>query len=161
MQGTDTVKLDLVRGKPAQAIYAYDDETGILALRLAGADAGSVGTIELSDLGGGIVLLLTSGGAIDGVEIVVWPVVAPDTRLAPPRPTGAGVVTAPAGVDEIECELSCRVDEGGSTLHLVVEGATAEQTIRVADKLMVDLDEDSELAGIWLLQVPQGVSAAV
>ena len=41
------------------------------------------------------------------------------------------------------------------------EDGFATHTIRIADKILVDLDDDYELVGLWLLELPGGISVTV
>jgi hypothetical protein len=157
----ELARFEFISSEPKISTYAYDSETGILSLRLNSTDTGQQGALEVSDAEGGFVLLHTRAGMVDGVEVVIWPELDVDGELDDPAVTDTGLVVPPLEIDELECELNVRVSASGAALRISVNDGYPNQTVRIADKLLLDLDEDSELTGIWMLDVPEGVAVTM
>src|SRR5882724_2263520 len=87
------------RGKPPRMAYRWDPETDILTGSVKGSakDGGDglTGSVELEGSDGSFILLDVSGGAIRGVEVVVWPDVRTVGSLAPPDRAEEGDVVLP------------------------------------------------------------------
>ncbi len=157
----ELARFEFIPSEPSTASYAYDSETGILSIRFDSPPSGEQGAIELSDVGGGILFLHTKSGVVDGLEIVIWPVLDADGEVDDPIPTDAGIVVPPLEIDEVDCELVTRVNSVGTIVHIAVNDGYAEKTIALADNFLLDVDEDSELTGIWMLDVPEGVAVTM
>jgi hypothetical protein len=150
---------------PLPAIrWRWDAETDILSGSFRGERSGGLdGAIELTDAEGAVVVIDIADGAIAGVDVVVWPEVA--TARSLPLPEGAKparlVLAQPRRMRgalsyEVETELTLRSTPAEHTYHLAVGEGELEvgRTIRVADNLWVELDEDAGLVGLWLAGVP-------
>jgi hypothetical protein len=81
--------------------------------------------------------------------------------LEPPEPSKDGQVTFPdrrsqPGVAAVEVDTPLTVDKNQteSVFHIRVGRQRATTVIRVADHLLVELDKQSRIAGLWLLDVP-------
>ena len=97
-----------------------------------------------------------------GVDVVTWP---DDVRtvasLAPPSATKEGQVTFPGrrsqpGVSAVEVDTALTVDknETESVFHIRVGRQRTATVVRVADHMLVEVDKQSRIAGLWLLEVP-------
>lgn len=146
--------------------YRWDRETDILAGRIEPAPQGRgyTGSVEFEGADGAFVLMEVEQGTVCGVEVVVWPPVEKVPALVPPLDAPMGRVTVPArpsqpgvGAVELDASLSAMVTEDERTIHLEVGGDDGDHEIRpvrVADRLVIELDEDDAIAGFWLLDVP-------
>ena len=97
-----------------------------------------------------------------GVDVVTWP---DDVRtvasLAPPATSKEGQVTFPdrnsqPGVSAVEVDTALTVDknEKESVFHIRVGRQRPATIVRVADHMLVEIDKQSRIAGLWLLDVP-------
>ena len=153
-------------GKLPRMSYRWDAETDILtgSVKGAGADEqpdGLTGSVELEGVDGSFVLLDVAGGSIRGVEVVVWPDVRTVSTLAPPPDVMDADVLLPnrrsqPGIAALEVDTPLTIETNGAeSLFRVRVGVSRKvDTVRVADGLLVELDERGELAGLWLVGVP-------
>lgn len=140
--------------------FHWDPETEILAGRHplpAGAD-GFSGAWELESPTGAVVILETAGGALCGIEVVVWPDVERAAQLVAPYgvPEGRVVLSAPEGsraLIEVETPISADATTNETLIRLRF-GPAAARTVRVAENVLADLDERGRLAGLWLERLP-------
>lgn len=154
-------KHEALRGTVPSIGFRWDTETEILSGRFAPAGgAGFTGAIEFGSPEGAFVLLEVERGTICGVEVVVWPsveeqrhLVAPD---APPARLTVASRGANAGIDviEIEAEMLCFTTPDERTFHFVIGEDRDAEPVRVADRLLVEVDDDGDVAGLWLLDIP-------
>ncbi len=155
------------KGKAPRISYRWDAETDILtgavkgAARDEGKDAGLTGSVELEGVDGSFVLLDIAGGSIRGVEVVVWPDVRTVSALAPPAEVADADVLLPnrrsqPSVAAIEVDAPLTIETNGAeTVFRVRVGVSRKvEVVRVAEGLLVELDEKHELAGLWLVGVP-------
>ena len=154
------------KGKAPRISYRWDAETDILtgAVKGGGADekeAGLTGSVELEGADGSFVLLDVAGGSIRGVEVVVWPDVRTVATLAPPAEVADADVVLPnrrsqPSIAAIEVDTPLTIETNGSeSLFRVRVGVSRKvEVVRVAEGLLVELDEKHELAGLWLVGVP-------
>ncbi len=143
--------------------YKWDAETDILtgAIKAGHKKAGGLtGSVELEGSDGSFILLEVAGGAICGVEVVVWPDVRTAT-LAVPATVTEGDVLLPTrrsqptvAAVEVDTALTIDTNAAESVFHVRLGPARHADVVRVADGLLVEVDEDGELAGLWLLDVP-------
>src|SRR3990172_1835280 len=101
------------------------------------------------------------GGGVGGVGVVVWPepqtvpgLTAPAARergrlVLPARPSQPGIAAV-----EVDTHMVAEKTPDDSTIHLRVGPQRRVKLIQVAENLVLELDEASEIAGFWLLQVP-------
>jgi len=151
-------------GRVPHISYRWDPETDILTgtiksgLKKAG---GLNGSVELEGGDGSFVLLDVAGGAIHGVEVVVWPDVRTTAALAPPQEVESGDVLLPTrrsqpsvAAVEVDTALAIETNTSESVFHVRLGPPRQTRAVRVADGLLVELDEQEDLAGLWLLDVP-------
>jgi hypothetical protein len=152
-------------GKLPKVTYRWDAETDILTVACKGAGKngkGLSGTVDLEGADGSFVVLDVAEGALRGLDVVTWP---DDIRtidvLLPPADPKEGTVLFPArssqpGVAAVEVDTPLTMEKNAteSVLHLRVGRTRAAQAVRVGDHLLVEIDKQSHLAGIWLLEVP-------
>lgn len=122
---------------------------------------GYTGTVEMTDEEGSTVLLDIGGGVLCGVDIVVWPEVTALPGLASPVEARVAQVVVPgrsprrgAAALEFDTTISLAADPDARTFHLRVGTRRPVEPIRVADRLVVEVDAANRLAGLWLDEVP-------
>lgn len=143
--------------------WRWDAETEILSggFRPETGQAGYTGTIELNDEEGSIAVLDIVGGVFCGLDMVVWPELVVLDGLAAPAGGRDGTLVVPSrtgrrGIAALEFDttLSVSTDPVERTFHLRIGTRRPVEPVRVADKLLVEVDASHRLAGFWLEQVP-------
>ena len=157
-------RIEPLSGKLPKVTYRWDPETDILTVACKGVPKGNGmnGTVDLEGGDGSFVVIDVAGGALRGVDVVTWP---DDVRtvaaLVPPEASKQGQVTFPQrrsqpDVAAVELDTALTVDKNQteSVFHIRVGGKRAATVVRVADHMLVEVDKQSRIAGIWLLEVP-------
>jgi hypothetical protein len=144
--------------------FRWDAETDILtgAVKSGAKKTGGLnGSVELEGSDGSFVLLDVSGGVIRGVEVVVWPDVRTSPGLSAPPVVQDGDVMLPTrrsqpsvAAVEVDTALAIETNPAESVFHVRLGPARQARVVRVADGLLVEVDEHDEVAGLWLLDVP-------
>jgi hypothetical protein len=162
---TVAVQLEPAVGVPA-VDYRWDADTDILTARLRGAGgrAGMSGSVELEGSDGSWLILDLAAGCIDGVEVAVWPDVHKHRGLAPPAAENARVVVPSSGdgrevaAVEVETRLMAEADDTQRVIHFRLGARRPVRTVRLGADLLLDVDPQSRIAGVWLLNVPPNPS---
>jgi len=151
-------------GRVPHISYRWDPETDILtgAIRSGAKKGGGLtGSVELEGSDGSFVLLDVSGGVIRGVEVVVWPDVRTAADLAAPAAVEDGDVMLATrrsqptvAAVEVDTALAIETNAAASVFHVRLGPARHTKVVRVADGLLVEMDEQGEVAGLWLLEAP-------
>lgn len=150
-------------GPPPAVEYRWDPDTDILSARLHPlADEGAAGSLEVAGDDGSWLIVDLAAGRVAGIEVAVWPDVRKHPRLRPPESPldGRAVVRTAArpGAGVTALEMSGAVlaesDADERTIHFRLGGAERARTLRVGRDLLLDLDAESRLAGVWFLNVP-------
>lgn len=151
-------------GGAAPAVeYRWDPDTEILSAQLnpRATGTGMSGSVEVEGSDGSWLILDLSAGRINGVEVAVWPEVNKRNTLKPPGTIEDGHVLVPsrrsqAGVASLEVETAvlAEADEAERVFHFTLGKARHTRTVRFARDLLLDLDGSSNLAGLWMLNVP-------
>jgi hypothetical protein len=157
-------QIEPLEGKLPKVSYHWDPETDILSVACKGAGkaTGLNGTVDLEGGDGSFVVIDVAGGCLRGVDIVTWP---DDIRtrddLAVPASAKEGRVVFPGrksqpavAAVEVDTALTVEKNETESVLHIRVGRQRVAQVVRVADRLLVEMDRNSRLAGLWFLDVP-------
>ena len=143
--------------------WRWDAETDILSgsFSVSEPQAGYNGSVELNDEEGSVAVLDVNGGMLCGLDLVVWPDVVVLAGLAPPVEARTGMVVVPsrtarrgAGSLEFDTTLSISSDPSERIFHLRIGPRRPVEPVRVADKLLVEVDAGQRLAGFWLEAVP-------
>ena len=153
------------KGKPPRVSYRWDTETDILTGAIKGNQAekpdGLTGSVELEGSDGSFILLDVSGGAIRGVEVVVWPDVRTVHTLQPPASPADGDVMLPTrksqpavAAIEVDTPLTIETNPSESVFRVRIGPSRKVDVVNVAEGLLIELDEQQELAGLWLVGVP-------
>jgi len=159
-------RIEPLNGKLPKVTYRWDPETDILTVACKGVAKGNGmnGTVDLEGGDGSFVVIDVAGGALRGLDVVTWPEdVRTIASLAPPSPdtTKEGQVTFPdrrskGAVEAVELDTALTVDKNPneSVFHIRVGRQRAATVVRVGDHLLVEVDKQSRIAGLWLLEVP-------
>jgi hypothetical protein len=157
-------RIEPLDGKLPKVAYRWDPETDILSVACKGASkaTGLTGTVDLEGADGSFVVIDVAGGVVRGVDVVTWPddIRTVDT-LAPPEPTKDGRVVFPSrnsqpGIAAVELDTALTIEKNPaeSVFHIRVGRQRASTVVRVADHLLMEVDKQTRLAGLWLLEVP-------
>ena len=157
------VQLEPSSGSPAAVDYRWDTDTDILTARLpAPADGtGPSGSLEIEGPDGAWLILDVEQGWLVGVEVAVWPEVQKRAQLRPPVAAEDVRVVVPLGASEpgaalleVETPLHGESDEAERVIHFRIGVAREVRTVRLGRNLLLDLDTQGRIAGLWLLDVP-------
>lgn len=157
-------KVEPLEGKLPKVTYTWDTETDILSVACKGTSkaTGLNGTVDLQGDDGSFVVMDVAGGVLRGLDVVSWP---DDVRvvadLAEPEGAKDGRVVFPSrqsqpGVAAVEVDTALTVDKNASesVFHIRVGRIRPTSVVRIADHLLVEVDKQSRLVGLWLLEVP-------
>ena len=156
-------RVEPMSGKLPSINWRWDPETDILAGSFKGKEksGGLTGTVELTDEEGSIAVVDVAGGVVRGLDVVVWPEVSTVPGLAPPAPDKDGRVIIPSrpsqpGIASVEVDttLSVSTNPGETVFHLRIGTKREVEVVRIADNLMVEVDQKRRIAGFWLTNVP-------
>jgi hypothetical protein len=149
--------------------YRWDADTDILTALLNGGPKGTgisgtsgmSGSVEVEGSDGSWLIFDVSSGRIAGVEVAVWPDVRKVGGLAAPADATPSFVTIPSrpsqpGIAslEIDTRLVADADASERTIHFRFGAARVTRAVRVAQDLILDVDDSNHIAGVWLLNVP-------
>ena len=157
------VQLEPPSGSPAAVEYRWDPDTEILSARISprAAGAGMSGSVGLEGSDGSWLILDVTAGAINGVEIAVWPDVRRLSTLAPPAQIEDALVVVPARRSqpdiaslEMDTRLTAEADPAQRNFHFRLGRPRLARTIRLGGDLLLDIDDKSHITGLWLLNVP-------
>ena len=104
-------------------------------------------------------VLETAGGVLCGIEVVVWPDVERARSLVAPHDAPAARVglVVPDGtvgsVIEVETVITAAAPQSETLIHLSL-GAPRARSVQAAENVVVDLDAEGRLAGLWLQDLP-------
>lgn len=151
-------------GKAPHATWKWDAETDILTGAVKGGGKGKgglSGSVELEGGDGSFILLDVADGAIRGVEVVVWPDVRTVASLALPADAADGDVVLPerkAHVEvaavEVDAAITIETNAAESLFRIRIGPSRRARAVKVADGLVVEVDERGEMSCLWLSGVP-------
>jgi len=159
---TIAVELQPTSGAPPVVHYRWDADTDIFSATLpAGAPGGEPsGAVEIEGTDGSWVVLDLRGGRIVGVEVALWPDVHRNSTLVAPRASERADVVVPlrpqAGAATLEVEASMRAeaDDPEQVVYFRIGDRREVRSIRFGSDLLLDVDRQGRLAGLWFLNVP-------
>ena len=143
--------------------YRWDTDTDILTARLAGAATGGgmSGSVGLEGADGSWLILDVAAGRILGLEVAVWPNVHKRPALVPPQTIEDALVVIPARASqpgiaslEVDTPLMAEADADRRVFHFRVGARRDVRTVRLGTDFLLDIDPQSRIAGLWLLNVP-------
>jgi hypothetical protein len=157
-------RIEPLEGRLPKVTYHWDPETDILSVACKGGGkaSGLNGTVDLEGSDGSFVVIDVSGGCLRGVDVVTWPddirtrddLAIPDSAkearvVFPSRKSDSGVAAV-----EVDTALTVEKNQTESVFHLRVGRARPAMVVRIADRLLVEVDKASRLAGLWFIDVP-------
>jgi hypothetical protein len=157
------VQLEPANGTPPEVEYKWDADTDILSAQLKTRNNGDgmSGSVEVEGRDGSWIILDVAEGRINGVEVAVWPDVRKLASLAPPvQIEDARVMlpsdrTAPSIASmEVDTPLVAEADSSERVIHFKLGKTREARTVRVGRDFLLDVDRQSQIAGLWLLNVP-------
>lgn len=157
------VQLEPRTDKAPKVKYTWDADTEILSAHLRpGSEAsGLSGSVGLEGSDGSWVILDVNGGRINAVEVAVWPEVQQRPGLEVPKKVEEAAVLIPAARSsrevksvEVATSLSAESDPAKSTIHFRLGKASKTRAIRLATDILLDVDANNRVTGLWLLNVP-------
>ena len=163
------VQLEPRAEKTPRVKYTWDSDTEILSAHLKpGSDgSGLSGSVGLEGTDGSWVILDLNGGRINAVEVAVWPEVQQRPALAAPAEVEDAVVLIPSARSsreirsvEVATSLTAEADPARKTIHFRLGKAAETRAIRLATDILLDVDAQNRVAGLWLLNVPPCPSAS-
>ena len=161
-------RIEPLQGRLPKVTYRWDPETDILsvACKSTGKSTGLNGTVDLEGGDGSFVVIDVVGGSLRGVDIVTWPddirtrddlavpAAAKDGRVVFPSRKSQGGGGGGVAAVEVDTALTVEKNQAESVLHIRVGRQRAATVVRVGDLLLVEVDKNSRLAGLWFLDVP-------
>jgi len=157
------VHLEPASGATPEVEYTWDTDTDILSAQLkprANGD-GQSGSVEVEGSDGSWLILDVAAGRINGVEVAVWPDVLRRPTLQPPvQVEDARLVVPPARASdrvaslEVDTAIVAESDSSERVIHFRLGRPREARTVRVGRDMLVEVDDQSRIAGVWLLNVP-------
>ncbi|MEO7456342.1 MAG: hypothetical protein ABIY52_08770 [Gemmatimonadaceae bacterium] len=143
--------------------YRWDTDTDILLARLVGdaPSGGMSGSVELGSPDGSWLILDVAAGRIRGVEVAVWPDVHKRPSLAPPTFVEDALVVIPSRASQpgiaslaVDTAIMAEADDAKKVIHFRVGRRRDVRTVRLGSDLLLEVDPQSRIAGLWMLNVP-------
>lgn len=159
---TIAVELEATSEAPPAVHYRWDADTDIFTATLAPANraAAPAGSVEIEGTDGSWLVLDLRGGRIVGVEIALWPDVHCNPALRAPRVTEVADVVIPRGATsgsvtlELEAPMRAEADDAEQVVYFRIGDRREARSVRFGSDLLIDVDRQGRLAGLWLLNVP-------
>jgi hypothetical protein len=157
------VQVEPANGSPPEVEYKWDADTDILSaqLKTRGSADGMSGSVEVEGKDGSWIILDVAEGRINGVEVAVWPDVRKLPTLSPPMQVEDGRVLLPSrrsqpniAAVEVDTPLVAEADSSERVIHFKLGKTREARTVRVGRDFLLDVDRQSQIAGLWLLNVP-------
>jgi hypothetical protein len=150
-------------GEAPEVEYRWDADTDILTanVRAGAVSEGMSGSVGVEGSDGSWLIFDVASGKIRGVEVAVWPDVRKLSSLAPPEQVEDASITLPArasqpGIASLEMDtaLVAESDQSERTIHFRIGPKRRTRVVRLAKDILLDVDQRSVIAGVWLLNVP-------
>ena len=157
------VRVEPASATPPEVAYRWDPDTDILSAQLSqnGGGDGMSGSVGLEGADGSWLILDVAAGRINGVEVAVWPDVRNLPAFALPSRVEDGLVVVPSRTSqpniaslEMATRVTAEADTAQRNFHFKVGSARGARTVRVGRDLLLDIDDKSQISGLWLLNVP-------
>ncbi len=150
-------------GTSREVRYTWDPDTDILSARLhPGANGeGMSGSVEIAGADGSWLIFDVAAGRINGLEVAVWPDVRKRGELAPPTTVEDAAVVVPSrrpqagpAAMQVEIPVAAEADSAERVIHFRIGKPRQVRVARLAPDFLIEVDTQSRLAGLWLLNVP-------
>lgn len=159
---TIPIELQPSSGAPPAVHYRWDADTDIFTATLAtqGEANAPSGSVEIEGTDGSWLVLDLRGGRVVGVEIALWPDVHRNSSLAAPPASESAHVLVPLRPSsgpttlEVEAPMRAEADDAEKVVYFRIGDRREARSIRVGSDLLLDVDRQHRLAGLWLLNVP-------
>lgn len=158
------VELEPSSGTLPEVQYTWDPDTDILSAQLRPKTKGDgvSGSVEVEGSDGSWLILDVAAGRINGVEVAVWPDVQRLPSLQPPHEVEDARVIVPQQRQvastmsdlEVDTPIVAESDSHERVIHFRLGSPREARAVRVGRDLLVEVDEDRRIAGVWLLNVP-------
>ena len=157
------VRLEPATGSLPDVSYRWDADTDILSAQLSanGSGDGMSGSVGLEGTDGSWLILDVADGRINGVEVAVWPDVRNIAGFALPSKVEDAHVVVPSRTSqpniaslEMATRLVAEADTAQHNFHFKVGSGRGTRTVRLGRDMLLDVDEKSQISGLWLLNVP-------
>ncbi len=161
------VQLAPAAGTAPNVEYRWDADTDILTAHLTGVPSGQgmSGSVGIEGKDGSWLILDVAAGRISGIEVAVWPDVHKRPNLTAPTVVEDALVVIPArasqpGVASLEMDATLMAEADGKkrVIHFRVGPRRDVRTVRLGTDLLLDVDPQNRIAGLWLLNVPPSPS---
>jgi hypothetical protein len=143
--------------------YRWDADTDILVamMRPVGVSEGLSGSLDIEGSDGAWLTMELVDGRLAAVEVAVWPDVKSVATLPLPEVAGSARVRVPSrasqpGLAAVEVDTAIRAvaDAPERTIHFRIGPTRSSRALRVARDLLLEVDAQSRIAGLWFLNVP-------
>lgn len=143
--------------------YRWDTDTDILiaVLRSSSVSEGLTGSVDIEGADGAWITLELTNGRLGAVEIAIWPDVRTVASLPVPTTSRPGRIRIPTRQSqpglaalEVETAIQAVADKAEQTIHFRIGAARPATVLRVATDLLLELDAQSRIVGLWMLNVP-------
>jgi hypothetical protein len=156
------VELEPRAGKPPKVSYRWDADTEILSANIKPADeaTGLSGSVGIEGVDGSWLILDVNGGRINAVEVAVWPEIQERPSLTAPAKVEESTVLIPAKSSkelravEVATSVTAEADQNGKTFRFRIGQPRETRSVRLASDILLDIDGENHVAGLWLLNVP-------
>ena len=161
------VQLEPALGAAPAVTYRWDEDTDILIAQIDGETPGRgmSGSVEIQGADGSWLMFDVAGGKIRAVEVAVWPEVHKRPSLAPPTTVEDADVIIPARASQpgiaslgVDTPIMAEADAAEKVIHFRVGVRRDVRTVRLGRDVLLELDTQSRIAGLWLLNVPPSPS---
>jgi hypothetical protein len=163
------VQLEPRSDRPPSVEYKWDSDTEILSAHLkpGSESSGLSGSVGVEGTDGSWLILDVNGGRINAVEVAVWPEVRQRATLAVPQSVEELSILIPAARSsrevrsvEVATNMSAESDPGRRTIHFRLGAPRETRAVRLASDILLDVDAQNRVTGVWLLNVPPCPSSA-
>ncbi|HEY4217476.1 MAG TPA: hypothetical protein VGM67_10085 [Gemmatimonadaceae bacterium] len=159
-----SVQLETATRTPPDVRYTWSHGTEILSAQLAGDALGeptiaTSASVGLEGRDGSWLILEVAAGQIAGIEVAVWPKLRRLPEVTAPERVDDARALVPALCRRVRsldtgARVTAEADPSEQNFHFRLGRTRNGRTVRIARDLLLDVDEQSHITGLWLLNVP-------
>jgi len=161
-----SVQLEAAMSAPSAVRYSWNTRTDVLSAQVAseaptGLTIESCASVDLEGRDGSWFILELVDGRIVGLEVAAWPKVHRLAEVTAPSDVGDARVLVPklwartaSRPLVIRGRVMAEADPSEQNFHFRLGNSLADRTVRIAENLLLDVDKESHITGLWLLNVP-------